>query len=283
MNIDIDHLKKWIGKTELTSDEVAGTPLAALSATLDRDDPPPRIDDPVPPLWHWLYFLPLYRQSEIGPDGHAKLGSFLPPVPLPRRLYAGGRLRFIQPLRVGESISRTSRIVDVSLKEGRSGALVFVLVRHEISNRIGLAVTEEHDIVYRNLPAPSDPAPKPQTSPDNADWTLEIRPDAVLLFRYSALTFNGFRIHYDYKYSTEVEKYPGLVVHGPLIATLLVDLVRRKMPNATVENFSFRAVKPLFDVEPFWICGKADGAKTVKLWAKDAKGFLAMDATATLA
>jgi 3-methylfumaryl-CoA hydratase len=283
MNIDIDHLKKWIGKTELTSDEVARTPLAALSATLDRDDPPPRSDDPVPPLWHWLYFLPIYRQSEIGPDGHAKLGSFLPPVPLPRRLYAGGRLRFIQPLRVGESISRTSRIVDVSLKEGRSGALVFVLVRHEISNRIGLAVTEEHDIVYRNLPGPSDSAPKPQTSPDDADWTLEIHPDAVLLFRYSALTFNGFRIHYDYKYSTEVEKYPGLVVHGPLIATLLADLVRRNMPNATIENFSFRATKPLFEVEPFWICGKADGAKTVKLWAKDAKGFLAMDATATLA
>jgi 3-methylfumaryl-CoA hydratase len=283
MNIDIDHLKKWIGKTELTSDEVARTPLAALSATLDRDDPPPRSDDPVPPLWHWLYFLPIYRQSEIGPDGHAKLGSFLPPVPLPRRLYAGGRLRFIQPLRVGESISRTSHIVDVSLKEGRSGALVFVLVRHEISNRIGLAVTEEHDIVYRTLPGPSDSAPKPQTSPDDADWTLEIHPDAVLLFRYSALTFNGFRIHYDYKYSTEVEKYPGLVVHGPLIATLLADLVRRNMPNATIENFSFRATKPLFEVEPFWICGKADGAKTVKLWAKDAKGFLAMDATATLA
>jgi len=284
MSIDIDHLKEWIGRTELVSDEVTRTPLAALSATLDRDDPPPRPGDPVPPLWHWLYFLPVSRQSEIGPDGHAKLGSFLPPVPLPRRMYAGGRLQFIQALRVGELISRTSRIVDVSLKEGRTGALVFVLVRHEISNRIGPAVAEEHDIVYRNLPGPSDPAPKPQNAPTDADWTLEIHPDAVLLFRYSALTFNGFRIHYDYKYTTEVEKYPGLVVHGPLIATLLVDLVRRNLPDASVESFSFRAMKPLFDVEPFWICGKAErGARTVKLWAKDAEGFLAMDATAALA
>src|ERR1700683_5555148 len=139
MNIDIDHLREWIGRTELAADEVTRTPLAALSATLDRDDPPPSPGDPVPPLWHWLYFLPIYRQSEIGPDGHAKLGSFLPPVPLPRRMYAGGRLEFIRPLRVGEAISRTSRIADVSLKEGRTGPLVFVLVRHEIENRDGLA------------------------------------------------------------------------------------------------------------------------------------------------
>lgn len=284
MTVDIDHLREWIGRTELLADEVTRAPLAALSATLDRDDPPPSPGDPLPPLWHWLYFLPVIRQSELGPDGHARLGSFLPPVPLPRRMYAGGRLQFIQPLRVGELISRTSRIVDVSHKEGRTGPLVFVLVRHEINNRYGLALAEEHDIVYRNVPGSSDAAPKPQSALLDADWSREIHPDAVLLFRYSALTFNGFRIHFDHKYSTEVEKYPGLVVHGPLIATLLVDLLRRNLPDASVAHFSFRAIKPLFDTEPFWICGKAEpGVATVRLWAKDAHGFLAMDATATLA
>jgi 3-methylfumaryl-CoA hydratase len=284
MNINIDHLKEWIGKTESVADEVTPMPLVALSATLDRVDPSPRLGDPVPPLWHWLYFLPIYRQSEIGPDGHARLGGFLPPVPLPRRMYAGGRLQFLRPLRVGESISRTSRIVDVSLKEGRTGELVFVVVRHEIGDLYGLVITEEHDIVYRNVPGPSDPTPKSQAAPSDADWAVEIRPDAVLLFRYSALTFNGFRIHYDYKYATEFEKYPGLLVHAPLVATLLVDLLRRNSPDAIITNFSFRATKPLFAGEPFWICGKAEkGAKTVKLWAKDASGALAMDATATIA
>ena len=207
MSATIDHLKEWIGRAELQSDEITAVPLAMLSATLDRDDPPPRPADPVPPLWHWLYFLPIHRQSEIGSDGHAKLGSFLPPVPLPRRMYAGGRLQFLHPLRVGEGISRTSRVIDVSQKEGRSGTLIFVLVRHEISNRYGLALTEEHDIVYRNHPAPSDPTPEPQAAPDDSDWTENIRPGpVVLLFRYSALTFNGFRIHYDHKYISEVEK-----------------------------------------------------------------------------
>jgi 3-methylfumaryl-CoA hydratase len=283
MSVNIGHLKEWIGRTELAADEVTRAPLAALSATLDRDDPPTVAADPVPPLWHWLYFLPMHRQSELGDDGHAKLGSFLPSVPLPRRMYAGGRLEFLRQLRVGETISRTSRVMDVSLKDGRTGPLVFVLVRHEISNQEGLALIEEHDIVYRNPAAPTDPAPKPQMAPTDADWSAEIRPDAALLFRYSALTFNAFRIHYDYKYTTEVEKYPGLVVHGPLIATLLADLLRRNMPDAVLRNFSFRAVKALFDVEPFHICGKAEaGGLTVKLWAKDASGSVAMDATAAI-
>jgi 3-methylfumaryl-CoA hydratase len=283
MSATIDHLKEWIGRAELQSDEITAVPLTTLAATLDRDDPPPRPGDPVPPLWHWLYFLPIYRQSEIGPDGHAKLGSFLPPVPLPRRMYAGGRLQFLHPLRIGEAISRTSRVIDVSQKEGRTGTLIFVLVRHEISNRYGLALTEEHDIVYRNHPSPSDQKPKPETAPDDSDWTREIRPDPVLLFRYSALTFNGFRIHYDHKYVSEVEKYPGLVVHGPLIATLLVDLLRRNLPEANIASFSFRALRTVFDIGPFWVCGKSgsDG-KTVRLWARDAEGSLAMDASATL-
>ncbi|MGN6703139.1 MAG: FAS1-like dehydratase domain-containing protein [Burkholderiaceae bacterium] len=282
--MDIDHLRQWLGKTASTDDIATATPVAALAATLNRDNPAPNPGDSLPPLWHWLYFLPIHRQDELGPDGHAARGGFLPPVPLPRRMWAGGRFQVHHPLRAGEPISRTSTIADVSMKEGRTGPLVFVLVRHEISDRDGVAITEEHDIVYRENPRPDDVPPKPQAAPADAAWTREIRPDDVLLFRYSALTFNGHRIHYDRRYVTEVEGYPGLVVHGPLIATLLVDLLQRQMPDARVTAFRFRAVKPLFDIAPFFVCGKpeADG-KTVKLWTRDADGWLTMDATATLA
>jgi 3-methylfumaryl-CoA hydratase len=280
----MNSLREWIGRTESRSDHVTPTPIAALSATLDRDNGVPQTGDPVPALWHWLYFLPIHKQSEIGPDGHPKRGGFLPPVPLPRRMWAGSRLEFHHPLRVGETVSRVSRIADVKHKEGRAGPLVFVLVRHEISNPQGLALTEEHDIVYRDNPKPGDPAPTPQAAPGDSTWERTLHPDDVLLFRYSALTFNGHRIHYDRRYVTEVEGYPGLVVHGPLIATLLIDLLRRSLPQASVARFAFRAVSPLFDTAPFSVCGKPEGdGKTVKLWARNADGALAMDATATLA
>jgi 3-methylfumaryl-CoA hydratase len=283
MNVDLDYLREWRGKAESRSDEITSAPIAALSATLDRDDPFPQAGDALPPLWHWLYFLPIPRQSELGPDGHAKRGGFLPPVPLPRRMFAGDRVQFHRPLRVGETISRLSRIIDVKHKLGRSGPLVFVVVRHEISDRQGVAVTEEHDIVYRDTPKTTDSAPAPQKPPSGATWTREIRPDAILLFRYSALTFNGHRIHYDRRYATEVEGYPGLVVHGPLIATLLLDLLRRNLADSNVSSLSFRAVRPLFDLAPFSVCGKAvsDG-KAVQLWATDSEGWLAMEATAGL-
>ncbi len=282
--MDMPYLREWLGRTETCEDEVTRTPIAALSATLDRPDAPPRKGDILPPLWHWLFFLPVHRQSELGPDGHAARGGFLPPVPLPRRMWAGGRLQFHHQLRVGEAITRESRIVDVSYKEGRSGPLVFVLVRHEVSNADGVALTEEHDIVYRDNPKPDDPAPKPVAARGDHDWMREIRPDDVLLFRYSALTFNGHRIHYDRRYVTGVEGYPGLVVHGPLIATLLLDLLRRNLPDAVVMKFSFRAIKPLFDIAPFFVCGKVEGdGKAVALWAKDERGALTMEASATLA
>src|SRR2546425_3379131 len=187
-------LARWIGKTETVTDSVTATLYAALSATLDRAPERPPVGTALPPLWHWLYFLPLYRQSEVGPDGHAKRGGFLPPVPLPRRMFAGDRVQFHRPLRVGETILRLSRIVDVNCKQGRTGPLVFVVVRHEISQRQGVAVVEEHDIVYRENPKSSDPAPPPQRPPSGAAWTREIRPEETLLFRYSALTFNGHRI-----------------------------------------------------------------------------------------
>jgi 3-methylfumaryl-CoA hydratase len=284
LQLDISHLRKWVGKTETSTDLVTPTPIAALSATLDLEAAHPQRGDPVPPLWHWLYFLEAHKQSELSPDGHAKLGGFLPPVPLPRRMWAGGRFEFHRPLRVGETFTRTSRIVDIQQKEGRTGTLVFVVVRHEIGNAEGIALTEEQDLVYRANAKPGDPTPAPQPAPSGAAWERVVQPDDVLLFRYSALTFNGHRIHYDRRYATETEGYPGLVVHGPLIATLLLDLLRRQMPTADVARFEFRAVSPLFDTSPFKVCGKPEGdGRTISLWAMDAGGALAMMATARIA
>jgi 3-methylfumaryl-CoA hydratase len=279
MSLDLDHLRTWIGRREVLTDTVTKVPFTALSATLDRDDPPPREGDPLPPLWHWLYFLPLARQSAIGPDGHPRRGGFLPPVELPRRMWAGGRFEFHSPLRVGDEITRTSTIEGVSVKEGRTGPLCFVLVRHEIAGSEGVALTEEHDIVYRDLPPADEPASRPKPAPTNAAWRRDIVPDPVFLFRYSALTFNGHRIHYDRSYVTQEEGYPGLVVHGPLIATLLVDLFRRNTDRA-LRRFRFRAVSPLFDIAPFAVCGRPDEKGTIALWAQGADGGLAMEAEA---
>jgi 3-methylfumaryl-CoA hydratase len=237
----------------------------------------------LPPLWHWLYFLPSERQSEIGADGHPKRGGFLPPVALPRRMWAGGRLQFLAPLHIGDAVRRTSRIADISSKQGRSGPLVFVRVRHEIACGDTLALTEEHDIVYREAPQAGAVAEAPPQAPTGEQFGRSITPDPVLLFRYSALTFNGHRIHYDRSYVTEVEGYPGLIVHGPLIATLLVDLLRRERPEARLSSFAFRAMGPLFDTAPFSVCGRFDDAKHATLWARGPQGQLAMQASATLA
>jgi len=283
MAVDIDHLRSWIGRSETADDVAAPVPLRALSATLDRDDPALGEGEPIPPCWHWLYFLPLHRQSELGPDGHARRGGFLPPVPLPRRMWAGSRLQFLAPVVAGQALSRLSRIDDVRLKQGRTGALVFVKVRHEIRAAGTLAIVDEHDIVYREPPQPGEPVPAAVPAPEDAQWTRRIVPDDVLLFRYSALTFNGHRIHYDRRYVTTVEGYPGLVVHGPLIATLLLDLLRRELPSARVTGFQFRALKPLFDVAPFDVCGRREDERAVKLWARTPEGHVAMQACATLA
>lgn len=289
------HLQQWVGKTESQQDNVAATPVRALISTLDRGDPPPGAGSLLPPAWHWLNFLPNHRQSEIGQDGHGKRGGFLPPVPLPRRMWAGGRLFWEakNPLRVGDRLRREARIESVTHKAGRTGDLVFVVVRHDIYNDSGLALTEEQDLVYRASPQPGDPLPEPVAAEQDATWAREIVPDPVLLFRYSALTFNGHRIHYDRGYATEVEGYPGLVVHGPLIATLLLDLLRRESPDAAISKFQFKAMRPTFNLHPFSVKGRphtasaasatgmADG-RTVDLWAQDHEGFVTMRAKATL-
>jgi 3-methylfumaryl-CoA hydratase len=282
MDFDFDRLRSWIGREETVTDSVRPFQVAGMAATLDRDDPSPAHGDALPPPWHWMFFQPTALQSELGPDGHPKRGEFLPPVPLPRRMWAGGRLAFLAPLHVGDAISRVSRIADVTMKEGRSGRLVFVLVRHQLSGPRGLAITEEHDIVYRDEAAPGEAPAQSHPAPMQATWQREIMPDPVLLFRYSALTFNGHRIHYDRPYATEIEGYPGLIVHGPLIATLLLDLVRRNSP-AIITGFRFRALRPLFDTAPFTLCGNPNPDDTVSLWTRDCTGQTSMQATAMLA
>ncbi len=284
-------LTDWIGRTEQIDDLITATPYAALSATLDRPADRPADGTPLPPVWHWLYFLPLARQSIIGADGHPQRGGFLPPVPLPRRMWAGSQLEFRTPIRVGDRVTRTSTIESVDEKHGRTGTLVFVKVRHEIAvagavqAQGGPALIEYHDIVYRDLPQPDDPVPPPkaaQATPAGG-WERRIVPDDVLLFRYSALTFNGHRIHYDRRYVTGVEGYPGLIVHGPLIATLLLDALRHEHPDAQVAKFEFRAIRPTFDLNHFFVCGQPDAdGKGFHLWAKDHEGWLTMDARVKL-
>ena len=285
MDASLNELQGWIGRSETVRDQIGATPVRALNATLDHPSMPVETGSALPPLWHWLYFLPLHRQSEIGADGHAKRGGFLPPVPLPRRMWAGSQFEFRFPVRVGDAAERTSTIADVTVKEGRTGKLVFVKVRHELrcNGSAEPAIVEFHDIVYREARRPDDVEPPPQAAAAGAAWQRVIVPDDVLLFRYSALTFNGHRIHYDRKYVTEVEGYPGLIVHGPLIVALLMDLVRRNAPDADVAAFRFKAARPTFDLNPFRVSGEpqADG-KTIKLWAQDHEGWLTMDAIATL-
>jgi 3-methylfumaryl-CoA hydratase len=305
-----DNLTDWIGRSETLHDTITAAPVRGLNATLDHPTLGVESGMPLFPLWHWLYFLPQHRQSEIGPDGHAKRGGFLPPVPLPRRMWAGSQFEVRAPVRVGDAVGRRSTIADVTSKEGRTGKLVFVKVRHELrcNGAADPAIVEFHDIVYRDAKQPGDVDPPPVKAPNldsagNGDsgsgspgpesrplggqrpqgaWRRTIVPDDVLLFRYSALTFNGHRIHYDRQYVTQVEGYPGLIVHGPLIATLLMDLVRRNAPDAQVLAFRFKAVRPTFDPHPFSVHGERVGDE-VRLWAQDHEGWLTMDATATLA
>lgn len=276
-------LARWIGRSETSEDMVTAGVSRRLEATLDA---PPELrgkDDELRPLGHWCLFLPESPTSELGPDGHAARGGFLPPVHhLPRRMWAGSRLQFLAPLKIGMRVERRSTITAITRKSGASGELVFVTARHEISEAGGaLLVTDEHDIVYRGL---AGAAVKPAAPPPPAGaWRREIVPDAVLLFRYSALTFNGHRIHYDRPYVTGVEGYPGLIVHGPLVATLLLDLVPRFLPGARIATYNFKALSPVFDGLPLTLNGTSpDADGVIKLWATKAEGGLAMMAQAQL-
>ena len=282
-NASEQQFQEWIGKEQSTASILTTAPLEGLAATLERDGAAFSDGVALPPLWHWLYFFAPAKQSELGEDGHPKRGDFLPPIPLPRRMWAGSRMKFIRPLLVGENIQRRSTIKSITIKEGRSGKLAFVCVAHELSDSSGVALQEEHDIVFRDMPGGNASAKEPIKADEDFDFTRKVTPNPVLLFRYSALTFNGHRIHYDREYCKNVESYPGLVVHGPMLATYLLELLNDHYPDAKVSSFSFMAMKPVFDIESFHICGnKLDNDGKAKLWIADNEGNLCMEAQAEI-
>ncbi len=257
----------WVGRSETATDTLDPTRTNALRAALGRTAPL-AAGDPLPLLHHWLYFWDVRPTEALGPDGHNKRdkrGGFLPPVTLPRRMWAGGRLTFPGALRVGEAVTRVSTIRRIEAKHGKSGDLVFVTVLHEVSGADGLAVSEEQDLVYRGVAAPGAVAiPADGPPPPAAAWRETLIPDPVLLFRYSALTMNGHRIHYDRPYAIAEEAYPALVVHGPLQATLLIDLAAKALGKPIV-GFDFRGQAPAFDGVALHVCGEpAEGG--ARLW-----------------
>jgi 3-methylfumaryl-CoA hydratase len=270
-------LDDWVGRSQELADHLHPLPVRAFAATLNTVLEPTS-GDLLPELWHWFYFLPLVPMAEVGPDGHPKRGGFLPPVPLDRRMWAGGRLVFHGDLRVGEAISQRSEILKVAEKEGKAGRMVFVTVRHEVSSERGLAIEEEQDIVYVAMPE-KWVSPPPVPAPAEVGWSEEVAVNTVLLFRFSALTFNGHRIHYDLPYATGVEKYPGLVVHGPLQAMLLMDAAKRRHPGRRPASFTFRGVRPLFHFESARLVGRADPAGGHDLFTVNGDGAVTMQAT----
>ncbi|NQW66448.1 MAG: MaoC family dehydratase N-terminal domain-containing protein [Burkholderiales bacterium] len=290
---DSVNLGSWVGRQETCQDTITAAPVRLMSALLGRDDTL-QAGDSLPPLWHWLYFLPAAKASDMAEDGHPKRGGFLPPVPLPRRMWAGGSLEFLAPILVGDVLTRTSRIQSITPKKGRGGDLVFVCVEHLYHGTQGLCLSETHDIVYRSMPAATDKPLPPigahvmvETGNGEAEvWSRDAVPDEVLLFRYSALTFNAHRIHYDRNYASEVEGYPGLVVHGPLMATLLLDLLRSHT-DRVVKRFSFKAVRPIFECQDQrrmrLNAQMSIDAKRCRLWAQDQDDWLTMQADAELA
>ncbi len=278
--LDPDILVGWIGRGEEARDRLSVKQARLMQTTMDQEASL-EAGDPLPALWHWIYFPVEMPLSGLGRDGHPRLGGFLPPVALPRRMWAGGRFRFLAPLPLGEEAIKRSTIKGVALKEGRSGPLCFVTVEHALAVAGQDCLVEEHDIVYRADPDPSAPKPKPQVAPAAGPWRETIHPSPVQLFRYSALTFNGHRIHYDRDYCRDVEGYPGLVFHGPLTGTLLAALAERRS-GRELSSFSFRALSPLFDTLPFLIDG-VQTAEGASLWAETPEGHLAMTGEARFA
>jgi len=278
MTIDVDHLREWIGRKETVMDDMPVFPARAMAATLDLSSGPDK-GDALPALWHWIYFLSLHRQSDIAEDGHARRGGFIPPVPLPRRMFAGAQIEFHRPIRIGRPARRQAVIEDLVLKQGRSGQLAFLKIRVDVHDDEGIALTEDQNIVYREAPKPEVEAAAPPEQ-RTADWREVIVPTGSLLFRYSALIFNAHRIHLDRDYARH-EGYGGLVVHGQLVATMLAELARRHAGEA-MRGFRFRAIRPMINDEPFKLCGRRTG-EVVNLWAESASGLVAMEAEASYA
>lgn len=273
---DIDHLRQWIGREETRSEQVTPALVDRFRATFDQEGEA-QDGDVAPVMIHLCLAPPTVPTSGLGPDGHPARGGFLPPVPLPRRMWAGGAFTFHDDIRVGEMVQRHSTIRDVTVKEGRSGVLCFVTVEHRITADGRAVLTERQDIVYRNIDAPGGAKKTPEPAPHGAHRVV-VEPSAPLLFRYSALTFNGHRIHYDSPYVTGEEGYPGLIVHGPMQATQLVQFaadIRGKRPA----QFDFRSLSPLFDIADYTLNAvEEDGG--LKLWTSYADGPVAMEARA---
>jgi len=273
----MDAAEDAIGRERETRDGLDPARAAALHATLDLPGPPPGPGDPLPPFWHWVYFWDIVPAGGLGRDGHPKTGGFIPDTGLPRRMWAGGQLTWHAPLTLGRPAIRRTRIENVARKTGRSGPLAFVTLRHEITGAEGLAVSEVQELVYRADPAPGQPAPPPRPAPEDDEVAQELHADQTVLFRYSALTFNGHRIHYDLDYCRAVEGYPGLVVHGPLLAQHLILLARDRLGG--LSRFSFRALSPVFHHQRFFACARS-APEGLQLWIRGDDGRLAMQAEA---
>lgn len=257
------HPADWIGRGESVTDNLDAGHAARIAVTLGG--PAPAAGEPLPALWQWAFFISPVGLEGIGEDGHPARGGFLPPADNRNRMWAGGRVTFHQPLRVGSPAERRSSVMDVREKTGRTGALLFVTVRHEYHQDGVLALEEEQDIVYRQ---PSPPKLVGSDAPSASQWREQIDPSPVLLFRYSAVTFNGHRIHYDHPYVTGTEGYPGLVVHGPMIATLMVAAFQHANPTARLEHLSYRGLRPLIAPTPFDVAGRVAESGLAELWAE---------------
>jgi 3-methylfumaryl-CoA hydratase len=278
--LDIDHLRQWIGRSQEASDVVTAQLVKGLRATLFQEVGEPKAGDTAPFTVHWCLAQPVFPMSMLGPDGHPTRGGFLPPVPLPRRMWAGGELQFIDPLRVGDEATRTSRISDVTVKSGSTGTLCFVAVEHVITTSRGVAIRERHDIVYRDIGGAPAAAPKAPPPPPVAKHRESHVSDPVLLFRYSALTFNGHRIHYDRDYVTKVEGYPGLIFHGPMQAAFIVELAAKLHDGQPPKKLAYRGVQPLFEGTEFSV-NASDKDGGMELWVANAEGQPTMKGTAT--
>lgn len=277
--IDFAHLRQWVGRLQTDADTVALRHARLMAATIGQPAAPLQTGDPLPPLWHWIYFLEGAPASQLGPDGHAARGGFLPPVPLPNRMWAGGRVVMEAPLPIGAPVEKHSQVLSVDLKQGRSGDLVFVTVLHEIFVDGSRCVREEHDIVYKQAQPARAPAPG-EVAPDGVHqrpW----QPDTTQLFRYSALTFNGHRIHYDADYCRAVEGYADPVVHGPLVATMLAGFAQ-EVAGRPLRSFVYRGLQPALLGAPLSLHLAADREKMLA-WCRLANGQTCMRAEATFA
>jgi len=273
----IEEYRKWIGRTEVVTQPAELWPVCGLYAVLDKAEPP-KIGDTLPPCGHWLYFTPMVGQSKIGFDGHPERGDFLPPITEPRRMWAASDIAFHAPIKLGDNLEKRARIADVSLKEGATGALIFVTIENEYRVAGTLCLSEKQSLVYRDPPKPDEAPPPPKAAPAKPDWSKKIEPDPVMLFRYSAITFNGHRIHYDHPYVSGDEGYRNIIVQGQLIATWLLDTFAAQNPHIEIRRFSFRALKPLFSGEPFFAEGARNDTGGFDLWARNNEGHLTLSA-----